>query len=237
MVLLWLTRSPGFMPGWSSLFPQWATCFISSPESYESENRSWQRLWCVFEQLLGLHHGRHRGSSAWAPILHCSCLWTTKEIRYRHRSNNVRRQLWFENFSCLKIFGHHFCSCEQFNKWKMNWSENDVKLNMKLFSIFKTFLCFFVLFCLALKWQMGRMKTSGDLTSQITFTFVSLLASLPVYSHYQLMLINGLLIPRLLYSTSTWCLWAESWTLEMKMAKANTAGGDWNDSSVIRSFP
>lgn len=29
MVLLWLTRSPGFMPGWSSLFPQWATYFIS----------------------------------------------------------------------------------------------------------------------------------------------------------------------------------------------------------------
>lgn len=25
MVLLWLTRSPGFMPGWASLLPQWVT--------------------------------------------------------------------------------------------------------------------------------------------------------------------------------------------------------------------
>lgn len=125
---------PSFLSEPPTLFP--------SPDSYESENSSWQRLWCVFEQLLGLHHGRHCGSSAWAPVLHCSCLWTTKEIRYHHRSNNVQHQFWFENFSCLKMSGHNFCSCKQFNRWKLNWSENDVKLNMKLFSIFKTFLCF-----------------------------------------------------------------------------------------------
>lgn len=37
MVLLWLTRSPGFMPGWASLFPQWVTLlyFIYIPPEHQ----------------------------------------------------------------------------------------------------------------------------------------------------------------------------------------------------------
>lgn len=86
MVLLWLTRAPGFIPGWASLFSQWVTffyCILFCMPCYYMWllllfTHIWvdSRLLFLLEQSDWLHYRCHRGPGSGPPLLHRPCTRT-----------------------------------------------------------------------------------------------------------------------------------------------------------------